>query len=267
MFNAATAIRSSLIPALFLSAWLPASATAQTAPRLDVPYVPTPEAVVTRMLEMADVQPDDHVVDLGSGDGRIAIAAIKDRGAKSALGVDLNPERIEEAQANAQKAGVTDKVTFEQGDLFKKDISDANVLTMYLLPRVNMQLRPVILNEMEPGTRVVSHAFSMEDWEADETAVVDGRYIYLWIVPAKVDGQWQVNAGNEQFTLDLDQKFQKVEGKANVAGQPANVEGRLDGERVRLTVGDRVFIGTVEGDSITAVSEDGSVENWSATRS
>jgi precorrin-6B methylase 2 len=255
------------LPALLVASLFPAQSIAQTAPKLDVPYVPTPEPVVARMLEMANVQPEDHVVDLGSGDGRIAIASVKDRGAKSALGVDLNPERIEEAEANAQKAGVADKVTFEQGDLFKKDISDANVLTMYLLPRVNMQLRPVILEEMEPGTRIVSHAFSMEDWEADQTDVVDGRYIYLWIVPAKVQGQWQVKNGEQAFTLELAQTFQNVKGEATVNGQPSTVEGKLDGERIHFTLGEQRFIGIVDGDEIKAVSEGGAVANWSATRS
>jgi SAM-dependent methyltransferase len=255
------------MPAFLLGVLLPLQAIAQNAPRLDVPYVPTPEPVVQRMLEIASVQTDDYVVDLGSGDGRIAIAAVKERGAKSALGVDLNPERIEEAKANAEKAGVADKVNFEQGDLFEKDISDANVLTMYLLPRVNMRLRPVILSELAPGTRVVSHAFSMEDWEADQTDIVDGRYIYLWIVPAKVEGQWQVTDAGERFTLDLTQTFQKVSGQVSSAGQTNTVEGKLEGTKLRFTIGDRTFVGTVNGDQITAVDENGSVSNWSATRS
>jgi len=131
---------------------------------LDVPYVPTPPEVVNRMLEVAQVGPKDFVIDLGSGDGRIAIAAVKNHGARGAMGVDINPERIAEAQANAQEAGVTDKVEFREQNLFETDFSQASVLTMYLLPDVNMVLRPKIL-ELAPGTRVVSHAFDMEDWK------------------------------------------------------------------------------------------------------
>jgi 2-polyprenyl-3-methyl-5-hydroxy-6-metoxy-1,4-benzoquinol methylase len=154
---------------------------------LDVPYVPTPQTVVDKMLEMANVSGDDYVIDLGSGDGRIPITAAKRYGAE-AMGVDLDPARIKEAKANAKGAGVDDKVEFRQQDLFETDISKATVLTMYLLPKVNMQLRPRILSELKPGTRVVSHAFDMGDWKAERTEKVDGRTIYFWTVPSR-DGQ------------------------------------------------------------------------------
>ncbi|TBU94476.1 methyltransferase domain-containing protein [Phytopseudomonas dryadis] len=238
-------------------------ALAQT-PALDVPYVPTPEPVVARMLEMADVGPDDYVIDLGSGDGRIAISAVRDRGAKSAYGIDLNPERIEEAERNAEQAGVSDKVSFEQGDLFKKDISEANVLTMYLLSTVNMRLRPVILDTLEPGTRVVSHAFSMEDWEPDRSDIVGGARVYLWIVPAKVAGSWRVEADGESFNVELTQRFQEVAGSTE--SQQA-VRGRLNGNELRFTVNDKLYVGQIEGDRINAVSAEGAVAGWSAQRS
>lgn len=252
------------LPLLLLSALLPAHA--QNAPQLDVPYVPTPDHVVARMLEMANVNSDDTVIDLGSGDGRIAIAAVRDRGARSALGIDLDPERIREAEANAEAAGVSDKVSFEQGDLFKKDISEATVLTMYLLPRVNLRLRPVILDTLKPGTRVVSHAFSMDEWQADRSDYIGGSYVYLWIVPAKVDGRWEVNDGNGNFTLDLQQQFQQVEGTAQAGGLQNAVTGSLEGEVLRFNVGSKLYMGKVEGDRITALSGEGAVSNWSARR-
>jgi hypothetical protein len=152
--------------------------------RLAVHYVPTPQQVVDKMLEMAEVGKDDYVVDLGSGDGRIPITAAKKFGI-NAMGVDLDPQRISEAKANAVNARVADKVEFRNEDLFKTDFSKATVLTMYLLPSINRKLRPRILSELKPGTRVVSHAFDMGDWTPHKTAQVDGRTVYLWIVPEK----------------------------------------------------------------------------------
>ena len=151
---------------------------------LDVPYVPTPQRVVDGMLALAEVGEDDVVYDLGCGDGRIVITAAKKYGA-SGIGVDLNPERISEANANAKEAEVEDRVTFHEGDLFDFDFSKASVLTLYLLPDVNLKLKPKILDEMKPGSRVVSHAFSMGDWEPDEQITVDGKNIFLWTVPEK----------------------------------------------------------------------------------
>lgn len=151
---------------------------------LDVPYVPTPQKVVDGMLELADVKSGDVVYDLGCGDGRIVITAAKEYGA-TGIGVDLNPERIKEANANAVEAKVKDKVKFFEGDLFDFDFSKADVLTLYLLPDVNLKLKPKILSEMRPGSRVVSHAFTMGDWEPDEKITVDGRSVYLWTIPEK----------------------------------------------------------------------------------
>lgn len=147
---------------------------------LDVPYVPTPQAVVDKMLEIAEIKDGDFVIDLGSGDGRIPITAAKKYGV-SALGVDLNPTRVEEANENAKKENVTDKVEFKEQDLFETDLSKANVITMYLLSSVNLKLRPELM-KLKPGTRIVSHSFDMGDWEPDRSEVVEGRKVYMWII-------------------------------------------------------------------------------------
>lgn len=151
---------------------------------LDVPYVPTPQKVVDGMLDLAKVTKGDVVYDLGCGDGRIVVTAAKKYGA-TGIGVDLNPERIREANENAREAGVEEKVTFHEGDLFDFDFSEASVLTLYLLPDVNLQLMPKILSEMKPGSRVVSHAFDMGNWKPDKQITVDGKSVFLWIVPEK----------------------------------------------------------------------------------
>ncbi len=159
-----------------------------SAPALDVPYVPTPQHVVDEMLRLGGVKKGDFLIDLGSGDGRIVVSAARDHGARG-IGIDLNPERIQEANANAKAAGVTDKVEFRQGDLFEQDLSKADVLTLYLLPSVNEKLKPKLLRELRPGTRVVSHSFDMGDWQPDKTVEVDGRTLYLWVIPDKGQGQ------------------------------------------------------------------------------
>ncbi|HSV28277.1 MAG TPA: methyltransferase domain-containing protein, partial [Candidatus Omnitrophota bacterium] len=167
-----------------ICALLAAPAVAQED-RREVPYVPTPDEVVQSMLTLAGVGPDDYVVDLGSGDGRIVVAAARDFGAQG-IGVDKNPVRIREANANAAEANVTDRVRFVEGDLFDADISKATVVTMYLLPEVNLAMRPRILGELKPGTRVVSHDFDMGDWRPDKRMKVpdEGSDVYLWVVPA-----------------------------------------------------------------------------------
>jgi SAM-dependent methyltransferase len=161
-----------------------ASAQNATAPHLDVPYVPSPNIVVNGMLKLADVKKGDIVYDLGCGDGRIVITAAKEFGAKG-VGVDINPERIQEARENAKKAAVEEMVKFEENDLFKARIGDATVVTLYLLPDVNVRLMPKLLKELKPGTRIVSHSFDMGDWKPDKEEMVDGRRLYLWTVPAK----------------------------------------------------------------------------------
>jgi ribosomal protein L11 methylase PrmA len=162
---------------------LSASFLAPAATARDVPFVPTPEAAVRKMLEIAKVGPKDVVYDLGSGDGRIVIAAARKR-ARS-VGIDIDPDRIREARENARKAGVAKLVEFRQGDLFEADIRDATVVTLYLLPSINLKVRPKLLAELKPGTRVVSHGFNMGDWEPTQTAEVNSTTIYLWVVPER----------------------------------------------------------------------------------
>jgi precorrin-6B methylase 2 len=166
----------------------PSAATSTTQPQEragDVPYVPTPQPVVDAMLKVAKVGKNDVLYDLGSGDGRIVITAAQKFGTRG-VGIDINPERIQEANENAKKAGVTDRVKFIQQDLFTTDFSEATVVTLYLLPEVNAKLRPKILSELKPGTRIVSHAFDMGDWKPEQTLNVDGKTIYYWVVPEKV---------------------------------------------------------------------------------
>ena len=209
---------------------------AQTQPRaLDVPYVPTPEHIVEAMLRLANPGPDDFLVDLGCGDGRIPITAAQKYGTRG-FGVDLNPQRIREARANANRAGVTGIVDFIEGDLFKTDFKKASVLTLYLLPMVNMRLRPAIL-DMKPGTRVVSHAFHMEDWEPDKKEEHGFRTIYHWIVPAKAAGNWTGNHGKSKLELKLAQKFQMVTGIATLDGQQSPIgNGRISGEEIAFDI-------------------------------
>lgn len=232
------------------------------AQRLDVPYVPTPQNVVDRMLDLAGVGKDDIVYDLGSGDGRIAITAVKNRGAKQAFGIDINPVRIKEANENAKAAGVTDRVTFLEQDLFKTDFSKATVLTMYLLTDVNLRLRSAVLETLRPGTRVVSHAFNMGDWQPDIHDRPDGRDVFLWIVPAKAEGRWEVTAKDRKFGVVLRQEYQELKGEASVDGKAAKLTAApLAGTAITFTVeGLGKFSGQIEGDKI--VGEGG----WSAVR-
>ena len=231
------------------------SALAQRAdrPLLDVPYVPTPPEIVDRMLEMASVRGDDFVIDLGSGDGRIAIAAAK-RGAR-ALGIDIDPERVLEAQDNARKAKVQDKATFRRQNLFDTKIGDATVLTMYLLTKVNLDLRPRILEELKPGTRVVSHSFDMGNWKPDIHAEIEHRQVFMWIVPAKAAGRWQGWAGAESFGLDLQQEYQHLKGSVEIGGRTVAVrEGWLRGAEMHLILSDgRKLQGRVDGDRINSL--------------
>ncbi|MEA5581382.1 methyltransferase domain-containing protein [Nodularia harveyana UHCC-0300] len=151
----------------------------------DVPFVPTPQAVVDAMLEVAQVGKDDVLYDLGSGDGRIVTTAAQKYGTRG-VGVEIDPELIEEATANAEAAGVGDRVKFVQQDLFKSDFSEATVVTLYLLPDINLKLRPQLLQQLKPGTRIVSHAFDMGEWKPEQTLNVDGRTVYYWVVPEEV---------------------------------------------------------------------------------
>jgi ubiquinone/menaquinone biosynthesis C-methylase UbiE len=230
------------------------------AQNLDVPYVPTPETVVESMLNVAKVGPGDYVIDLGSGDGRIVIAAAN-RGAIG-HGVDLNPVRVREAKANASKAGVSDKVSFYEGNIFQTDISKATVITMYLLHSVNLELRPRLLNELKPGTRVVSHSFSMDDWEADEHVRVDNRNVYFWVIPAKIDGTWQWSSNGKDFTMKVSQRFQKISLDVSLENKNLRVSNPvLHGDRISFAASDPtngnqyVFSGRVENNKISGTTE------------
>ena len=194
----------------------------------DVIWVPTPDEVVERMLRMAQVTKEDVVYDLGAGDGKIAIAAAKKFGAR-ATGIEYNPDMAKHAQNNVEKAGAVDRARILQGDIFATNFSEATVVTMYLLPGLNMKLRPTLL-AMRPGTRVVSHSFTMEDWEADEISSMDGRRAYFWVVPAQVGGSWQLESGSEKRELSFEQRFQKIEGNVSLG---AATQGGLRDARLR----------------------------------
>ena len=223
-------------------------------PKLDAPYVVTEHEVVAAMLAMADVRPNEHVIDLGSGDGRILIAAARSHGARG-LGVDIDPARIREATANARAARVGDRVEFRRQDLFRTPLREADVLTLYLTQEVNLQLRPRILEQMRPGTRVVSHDFDMGDWRPDGRQRIGTANVYLWLVPARVAGRWTLTANGRTATLDLQQRYQHVDGRVGAGDQTRRVEqGQVYGERIRfiadLGEGRRVFEGRVEGERI-----------------
>jgi hypothetical protein len=269
-------LAASLLAGTFLAP-LPAAAqevTPQaTEVKRDVIYVPTPQGLVDRMLQIAEVKKDEYVIDLGSGDGRIPITAAK-LGARS-LGVEIDPQRLKEAAENLAKVepDVAARVEFRNQNLFETDLSQADVITMYLLNSINAKLRPKIL-ELEPGTRIVSHAFNMGDWEADETDTVDGKRLYYWIVPAKVEGNWQVTAPEGTFTVKLAQTFQKVTGTADIGGTQIELtDVALRGDRLSATITTsgtaRTFVGTVEGDRITPAADAGEdvAKGWTAQRS
>ena len=201
----------------------------------DVIWVPTPDAAVDRMLLLARVTPNDVVVDLGSGDGKIVIAAAKRFGARS-RGVEYSPDLVETSRRNARIDGVANRARFVQGDMFEADFRDATVVTLYLLTTLNMKLRPKLL-DMRPGTRVVSHAFRMGDWEPDETARPAASEIYLWVVPAKVGGRWRVEIGDERFEVALEQRYQRVAARILGGDAPLRVTGvQLAGSEFRVAL-------------------------------
>ena len=232
-----------------------------------VPYFPTPQPLVDRMLEMAELKESDFVVDLGCGDGRILVTAAQRYGAKG-LGVDFEAQRIVEANENAKKAGVSDKVRFRRENLFDTDISDSTVLTLYLSLAINIKLRPRILERLRPGARVLSHDFNMGDWLPDRTERISGRVVYLWIVPAKVGGSWKLTYdgpyGAMISELTLEQQFQQLSGSVLVAGKAAPLRDALvTGEGVGFAVDiegrSMRFDGRVVGGHLRG-------DGWKATR-
>ena len=243
----------------------------------DVIWVPTPDEVVDRMLTMAQTGPNDIHFDLGAGDGKIAIAAAKKFGAR-ATGIEYNPDMAKHANANAQAAGVAGvgpgKALIRQGDIFATDFSSATVITLYLLPALNMKLRPTIL-QMRPGTRVVSHSFTMEDWEPDEVSSMDGRRAYFWVVPANVMGAWQLEAGSQRSELSIDQTFQKIGGSVKLGTTTLGGlrEARLSGANIAFAYVDaagvrRDFTGRVSGGRMEGSFKDekGGEGRWSAAK-
>jgi hypothetical protein len=244
----------------------------------DVIWVPTPDEVVERMLTMAQVTPQDFVMDLGAGDGKIAIAAAKKFGAR-AIGIEYNPDMVKHANANAQAAGVAGsgrgQALIRHGDIFQTDFSQATVITLYLLPALNMKLRPQLL-AMRPGTRVVSHSFTMEDWDADEISTLDGRRAYFWVVPANVMGTWTLEAGNQRMEMTLEQTFQKLAGSVTMSPTPLQAglrEPRLRGSVIQFAyVGQdgvrRDFSGRVDGRRMEGSFRDekGAEGKWTAAK-
>jgi hypothetical protein len=241
----------------------------------DVIWVPTPQSLVERMLQMAKVTSSDYVVDLGSGDGRTVITAAKKFGVR-ALGIEYNPDMVELSKRNAQKEGVADKAQFMRADIFQTDFSKATVLTLYLLPSLNLKLRPTIL-DMKAGTRVVSHAFTMDDWTPDQVESSEGRTAYMWIVPAKVSGTWRVEVpGAQVYEASFIQQFQNVGGSAKAANKPVQFSnGKLRGDTITFSIADeanvrRDFTGRVNGDriegNVTVAGENTAAAKFVATR-
>jgi len=218
----------------------PVPAVREERPKLDVPYVPTPTAVLDKMLEFAAPTKDDYLIDLGCGDGRIPVAAAQRFGTRG-LGVDIDPQRIREANENAELANVTDKVTFRVANLFDTKISDASILTLYLLPNINLELRPRLLEELKPGTRVISHDFDMREWEPDRVERIGtSKIVYMWVVPAKAEGTWAVSGDRGPFTLNLKQSFQQITGEATIDGQTVPLRNpRLHGRQISFELPDK----------------------------
>jgi SAM-dependent methyltransferase len=249
----------------------------QGRPKLDAPFVATDYEVVDAMLALAEVKPRDYVIDLGSGDGRILIAAARSHGARG-LGIEIDRARIREAEANARAAHVTDRVRFQRQDLFRTPLRDADVLTLYLTQEVNLRLRDRILSQMRPGSRVVSHEFDMGDWRPDQRQRIGNANIYLWVVPARLQGRWTVTAGGNRATLDLQQSYQRLDGRVTADGSAEGTrveQGVVNGDRVRFVAdigeGRRAFEGRVVGDRIEPLQAGGAAARsgrgaWQAVR-
>lgn len=243
-------------------------------PGKDVIWVPTPDGLLEHMLQMARVGPRDYVIDLGSGDGRTVIMAAKEFRARG-LGIEYNPDMVALSRRNAEEAGVSDRVMFIEGDIFETDFSQATVVMMYLLPSLNLRLRPRLL-ELRPGTRVVSHSFDMANWQPDEKITFEGHNAYLWIVPADVAGSWTIDLPTEEetWTLRLQQDFQMLSGRMQIGNRSfhlADPQMRgsalrfhfVDASGTRHDVTGRAFPDRLEG---TVRHQDGTSSSWSALR-
>ena len=277
-----------LRPCLVAFVLLASGVQAQSGLGEGVPYIQTPQAVVEKILDLAEVGPDDFLIDLGSGDGRIVITAAQKRGARG-FGVELDSSLVEASNDAARKAGVAGRARFFERDLFETDIREASVLTLYLLPEVNLQLRPRILTHLKPGTRVVSHDWDMGEWRPDAKVVLEGlakpvmpiqaSTIYLWVVPAKVAGSWRLRidgAGDEvamEMEVELTQRFQEISGIARRAGGRTLLQSaHLRGAEIRFAVIDEAqrpsvplqFFGRVYGD--TMEGSIGGGRRWRAER-
>jgi precorrin-6B methylase 2 len=249
----------------FAGGFAPAQAAQEFQPEVgqagkDVVWVPTPQTLVDKMLDMAKLTPNDYLIDLGSGDGRTVITAAK-RGAK-ALGIEYNPDMVELSKRSASQEGVSDRATFMKADLFETDFSQAQVITMFLLPSINIKLRPKIL-DMRPGTRIVSNSFDMEDWKPDATEEIEGCTnwctAHLWIVPAKVNGTWKLPDGE----LTIKQNFQMITGTLKDGNTSSDVSGRLNGDQITFSAGNTQYSARVSGSSMAGTAGG---NKWSATR-
>ena len=275
----------------------------------EVPYVSTPDDVVAEMLKMANVDKEDMLYDLGCGDGRIVITAVKEMGCRG-VGIDIDPIRIKESRENAIEAGVSDRVEFVLSDLFEADISQANVVTLYLLSKVNLKLRPKLFRELSPGTRVVSHDFDMGKWNPDDSKYMNGdrddvpiaydpfepnsfvlgsnwdrHNVYLWVMPANITGVWKWTmpkiSGNTQYSLEIEQSFQEIMGKAYEGSSliPVSIiDGKIKGDKLEFTLERKLkgrsermnFKGSVIGHtmegSVSIEGKPGVKEKWRAER-
>jgi SAM-dependent methyltransferase len=246
--------RRAALLGLFLAAAAGCAALRERFPGPDVLFIPTPEGVSLEMLRVAAVTAQDVVFDLGSGDGRVVVAAARDFGARS-VGVEIDPDLVKTSRDAARAAGVDARATFLWQDLFVTDLHEATVVTLYLRDDVNLRLRPKLLAELAPGTRLVSHDFDMGDWPADRVQRVRGpsreHTLYLWLIPARVAGTWRTRVGERDALLNLTQRYQTLGGTLSLDGRELAIsDGRLAGDRITLTAGSLTLSGRVSGDAI-----------------